>query len=82
MTYYYKILFLSIIIPLIFSFHPKVNFNKKFSILIKSIPLSSIPFIIWDILFTSMEIWGFNSKYVSKLNLFHLPIEEILFFFL
>ena len=80
MTYYYFILLSSIIIPIVFSFHSKVQFDKKFHILIKSIPISALPFIIWDVLFTKKGIWGFNSEFVLGLYIYNLPIEEILFF--
>ena len=81
MTYYYKILFLSFIIPFVFSFHKKINFYKNFRIIFISIPISSIFFIIWDIFFTKYEIWGFNKKFVS-ISILNLPIEEYLFFFI
>ena len=81
MTYYYKILFLSFIIPFIFSFHYKINFHKNFKIILISIPLSSIFYIIWDIIFTEMGIWGFNKDYVSA-YIINLPVEEYLFFFI
>tara|TARA_B100001996_G_C18504518_1_gene532790 strand:- start:77 stop:757 length:681 start_codon:yes stop_codon:yes gene_type:complete len=80
MTYYFKILILAFIIPFIFSFHPKILFYKKFKILIKSIFLTSIPFILWDIIFTSYNIWGFNKLYTSSFYIINLPIEEVLFF--
>ena len=79
MTYYYKILFLSFIIPFIFSFHNKINFYKNFKFIIISIPLSSIFYIIWDIIFTEMGVWGFNKDYVST-YIINLPVEEYLFF--
>src|SRR5687767_9787079 len=37
-------------------------------------------FIVWDMAFTRMGVWGFNPKYVSGLYIYNLPIEEILFF--
>lgn len=37
-------------------------------------------FIIWDIIFTSFGIWGFNSEYLVGFSIFNLPIEEWLFF--
>ena len=81
MTYYYKILFLSFIIPFAFSFHKKIKFFKYFKFVFISIPLSSIFFIIWDIYFTKYEIWGFNKQFVS-ISILNLPIEEYLFFFI
>ena len=80
MTYYFKILIFSFIIPFIFSFHPKIFFYKKFNILFKSILLTSLPFILWDIIFTSYNIWGFNKNHISNFHIINLPIEEILFF--
>ena len=37
-------------------------------------------FIPWDIVFTQNGIWGFNPEYFLGVTLFHLPIEEWLFF--
>ena len=81
MSYYYLILFLAFIIPIIFSFHPLIRFNRKFNIILRSIPLSSVPFIIWDIYFTDNGVWGFNKEFVSNIYLLSLPLEEVLFFF-
>ncbi len=82
MTYYSYVLFYSIIIPLIFSFHKKVEFYKKFYFLLKSIPIASLPFIIWDIIFVKMGIWGFDKNFIYNVSIYGLPIEEILFFFI
>ncbi len=37
-------------------------------------------FIIWDIIFTSVGIWGFNEQYLMGVTIVNLPIEEWLFF--
>lgn len=37
-------------------------------------------FIIWDVYFTKRGVWDFNRKYLIGLDIFGLPIEEILFF--
>ena len=80
MTYYSSVLLLSILIPFLFSFHPKIKFYHHFKILAFSIPLTSIPFIFFDIIFTDLGIWGFNKDYTSDIFIFNLPLEEILFF--
>ncbi len=72
--------FLTIIVPLLFSFHPRLNFYKNFKSLFFAIILAAIIFICWDALFTNLGIWGFNPDYVSGIYLFNLPVEEILFF--
>jgi lycopene cyclase domain-containing protein len=37
-------------------------------------------FVIWDSLFTQNGVWGFNERYLIDINIFHLPLEEWLFF--
>lgn len=69
------------LIPLIFSFHPKLNFYKTWYAFFPAVIISGIIFIAWDIYFTLIGIWGFNPKYLVDLEVFNLPVEEILFFF-
>ena len=77
---YLLINFFTIIIPFIFSFHPSIQFYKHFLSFIKSIFLTCLIFIVWDIFFTHLGVWGFNKKYVIGVYFFNLPIEEVLFF--
>lgn len=37
-------------------------------------------FIIWDSIFTHYQVWGFNSDYLIGVDLYNLPLEEVLFF--
>jgi lycopene cyclase domain-containing protein len=81
MSYTYLLVnFFSIIIPLIFSFHKKLLFHKKWIFLWPAIGISGILFILWDILYTKWGVWGFNPDYLIKITIYNLPIEEILFF--
>jgi lycopene cyclase domain-containing protein len=81
MSFLYLIINLaSISIPIIFSFHKKINFISKIKAVVVSLLITSIPFIIWDEYFTRIGVWGFNSRYVSGLYIYNLPIEEIMFF--
>ena len=45
-----------------------------------SIIIVAIPFIVWDIIFTEQGVWGFNNLYHLNINIFGLPLEEVLFF--
>lgn len=77
---YLMINFCTIILPLMFSFHPKIKFYRNWkAFLIGSITVALF-FIIWDIVFTSMGVWRFNGRYVMGLYVINLPVEEILFF--
>ncbi|WP_064966645.1 lycopene cyclase domain-containing protein [Tenacibaculum ovolyticum] len=81
--YLYLILTLgSLSIPLLYSiFEKKFHFIQYFKIAFISILLVAIPFLIWDGLFTSYGVWGFNSTYHLSIEILKMPLEEWLFFF-
>ena len=78
---YLLVNFGAIIIPLLFSFHPLLRFDKHWSAFFPACVLIAIGFIGWDVWFTNMGVWGFNPKYLSGIYWLNLPIEEWLFFF-
>jgi len=77
---YLTVDFLSFIFPFLFSFYPKAPFYKKWKYLFVSISITLIVFILWDILFTRLGIWGFNPDYITGIYFVNLPLEEVLFF--
>lgn len=82
MSWLYLILNIgSLSIPLLYSFHPKMNFIRHWKAILMSSFIIAVIFIIWDIIFTKNGVWGFNEKYHLGIELWHLPLEEILFFF-
>ncbi len=81
MKYLYLLIdFFTVIIPFIFTFHPKLKFYKEWKWFFPANILTAIIFVIWDIAFTKMGVWGFNEKYLLGIYFYNLPIEEILFF--
>src|SRR5690554_2396762 len=77
---YLLVNFFTIIIPFIFSFHPKIKFHLTWKAFFPAAILVGVVFVIWDELFTAMGVWGFNTDYVTGIYLFNLPLEELLFF--
>lgn len=81
MKYLYLLInFFTVIIPFLFSFHPKIKFYKEWMFFIPANILTAIIFITWDIIFTKNGIWGFNKNYISGVYFYNLPVEELLFF--
>lgn len=70
----------AISIPFLFSFHPRLRFDKTWSAFLFGCTITTIFFIIWDIIFTDWGIWGFTPKYLLGIDVVNLPLEEWLFF--
>ena len=79
-TLYLFVNFFTIIIPFLFSFHPKIKFNKTFGPFFLSSILVGAVFVAWDSIFTHMGVWNFNPEYLVGIYFFKLPLEELLFF--
>ncbi|RNA62986.1 lycopene cyclase domain-containing protein [Chryseobacterium nematophagum] len=77
---YLLINFFTVIICFIFSFHPKIKFNRYFTTFFKASFIVALVFIAWDIWFTNRGVWWFNDDYLLGLRIYNLPLEEILFF--
>ena len=77
---YLLIDFFTILVPFLFSFHPKLKFYKEWKPFFAANLIVLSIFIPWDIAFTQMGVWGFNPTYLCGIYIYNLPIEEILFF--
>jgi lycopene cyclase domain-containing protein len=72
--------FLIILFPLLFTFKWKFKYYKFFKPLAASILIVGLSYIVWDILVTWRGDWWFEEEFLIGVELFGLPIEEILFF--
>ncbi|ASU36691.1 lycopene cyclase domain-containing protein [Mucilaginibacter xinganensis] len=70
----------SVLVPFIFSFHPRLKFYQRWQALFPAMIATGIIFIAWDMYFTHLKIWGFNSAYLTGAYIGNLPVEEVLFF--
>lgn len=73
----------SFAVPFIFSFEKKwLHFIGRWKAILAGLVIMASFFLIWDVMFTSKGVWGFNDRYLLGVNWLGLPMEEYLFFFL
>lgn len=78
--YYLLINIFTISVPLLKSFDQRVRFISRWKGLFLGIFITGFVFIVWDIAFTRMGVWGFNATYLTGITIVNLPLEEWLFF--
>jgi lycopene cyclase domain-containing protein len=79
---YFLILACSLAGPLALSFDKKVAFYKKWKNVFAAMFIPAVVYIVWDGYFAGKGVWFFNKTYIAtEPNIFNLPLEEILFFF-
>lgn len=79
-TLYLWVDILSIGPPLFLSFHPRMRLQTRWWALWPAIAIAAIIFILFDSLYTSLGVWGFNPEYLTGIGLGNLPLAEMLFF--
>lgn len=77
---YLFVVVLCLLFPLIFSFTKRYNFISEWKYFFISNLITAFLFVIWDIIYTSINVWTFNPKYILGVSFSGLPLEEYLFF--
>ena len=77
---YLTIDFLILVVPLLYTWHPRIRYDRRFPELALSVAVVSPCYLAWDALVTRRGEWSFNPRYVTGVDLFGLPVEEVLFF--
>ena len=62
------------------SFERRLRFYRQWPYLLSAMLLTMAVFIPWDMLKTSLAVWGFNPRYLTGYYIGNLPVEEWLFF--
>lgn len=71
---------LTIAYPLAQSYEKRIRLLQHWKAIFTSIAITGAVFLAWDELFTQLEVWGFNGRYLTGVYIGALPIEEWGFF--
>lgn len=70
----------ALLVPLLFSFHPRLRFDRRWrAFAVAALGMMGL-FIPWDALFADAGVWGFTPAHVWNIRWMGLPVEEWLFF--
>jgi lycopene cyclase domain-containing protein len=70
----------AVVLPFVFTFHPRIRFDRMAAFFWPANLAVAAVFIAWDAWFASCGVWGFNEEFLTGARLLGLPLEEVLFF--
>jgi lycopene cyclase domain-containing protein len=79
---YLGVLAFALSYPLAQSFEHRIHYAASWKYLFPALLVTAAFFIVWDVWFTQLGVWEFNSRYVLGIFFLDLPLEEWLFFFI
>ncbi|MFZ1688404.1 MAG: lycopene cyclase domain-containing protein [Flavobacteriales bacterium] len=80
MSTYAWIDFLSILFPVLFSFHPALRFDRHWRATMVGVLAMMGLFVPWDAFFAAQGVWSFAPEHTWRTRLMGLPLEEFGFF--
>ncbi len=79
-TEYLLVLIATLAIPLALSRDKNISLWRNRRALLASVAGVSIVYWMWDLIAAARGHWSFNPHYIIGIWIFHLPLEEFLFF--
>lgn len=80
MTLYLAIDLIVVAVPLALSFDRRVAYFRAWPAVFTSTAVIALPYVVWDALAASAEVWRFSAQHGGRPLLFGLPAGELLFF--
>ena len=71
---------LTILFPLLWTWDKRIGFRRWLRPIFLGILVANMIYWPWDVWFTADGVWGFNDDFHLPFTLFHLPLEEWLWF--
>ena len=69
-----------IIVPLWYTPDKRTAYYRRLPALSFSILIVSSSYLAWDMAVTARGEWSFNARYLTGVQIFNVPLEEVLFF--
>lgn len=69
-----------IVVPLWYTADRRTGYYRRLPALSFSILVVSSSYLAWDMAVTARGEWSFNPSYLTGVQIFNLPLEEVLFF--
>ena len=77
---YALLLLFTLSFPFVRSFEHRLRYYQKWKYILPGNLIIAAIFIVWDVWFTKIGVWGFNDTYLTGLRFLGLPWEEWMFF--
>ena len=76
MSTYLLVNLCSVVIPFVYSFHPRLRFRENWYAFWPAVGLTGALFLAWDVLYAHWGVWGFNPRHLEGVYGAHRPDDR------